>query len=91
MLLLPPWLGYAMVLFATSMFLWFPYLIATAHMRHSDKVSAFTAYGFTVAVCVGYSLWVARRRRRTILESDENGYTIRIEILRPRRSQKTGD
>ena len=82
MLLLPQWLGYAMGLFATSMFFWVPYLIATAHMRHSDKMSAFAAYGFTVAVCVGYSLWVARRRRRTILKSDENGYTFRVEIVR---------
>jgi hypothetical protein len=82
MVLLPPWLSYALVFFALTMFVGYPVVIATTPMKSTDRSGALGAYVIVVVIAVVYGIWSGLRTRRTIIESNEYGYTIRFERLR---------
>ena len=79
MFVLPLWLSFFLTFFAAAMLVILPLAIVTN--------GEWSAYGFSIFFGILFALFSSRRWRRTILESDPNGYTIRIER---KHSSKTG-
>jgi hypothetical protein len=52
----------------------YPVTVATPHSRLH-----WTAFAFAIVFSLGYGVLAGRRIRRTVIASDENGYTLRVE------------
>jgi hypothetical protein len=80
LLVVPLWLGFFLGFFALAMLVMLPLAIV--------QDSEWTLYAFGILFGLGFALFCTRRWRRTIIESDANGYTFRIE--RKQRASATG-
>ena len=78
-MLLPPWLAYSIQTFAALMLVAYLLTVWSAHMLRSDKSDALTLFAIVVVAAVLIGVLSARRTRMSILDSDENGYTVHIE------------
>ena len=74
MFVLPLWLSFFLSFFAAAMLVMLPVAIVTD--------GEWSTYGFGILFGILFALFSSRRWRRTIVESDANGYTIRIERRR---------
>jgi membrane associated rhomboid family serine protease len=70
-LVIPLWLGFFLYFFAVAMLLSLPLAIVTD--------GEWSAYVFGIVFGIAFALFRSRRWRRTILATDEDGYTLRIE------------
>jgi hypothetical protein len=70
-LVLPLWFGLFTVCFTVAMLLVLPFAIVLG--------SEWTAYVAGVLFSIGFSVLASRRWRQTIVSSDANGYTLRVE------------
>ena len=74
MFVLPLWLSFFLTFFAVVMLVVLPLAIVTN--------GEWSTYGFGIFFGIVFALFSSRRWRRTIVASDANGYTIRIERRR---------
>jgi hypothetical protein len=75
------WLVYALPLFALEMLVAYP--LVAADPRRKSNWSIFAA---ATVIAVAYGVYASRRIRTTVLSSDEDSYTVRLEVVRRRQS-----